>query len=179
MRVRNARTLTRPCIDREVAVQLCVLPTGRDRCLLMGEGVDILDIARRLVVVNHRCLSALPIRVWTDQRRIEAQFLPTLQLTFPVLPPLMRRNPLVHICRLANVDQLPDRNSFLLWVICAGIHAVDSLFRREPADIRRPPVSIEIQRVTLSSHPRPPCLLLSLHTPSTTSQQQLQAVSGE
>ena len=116
------------------------------------KGVDVLHIARRFVVMDHRRFRALAIRGRADKRGVEAQFLTGLQFTDPVVPPLMVGDTVADIFRLADIQKPAKRHRLHGDIVHAGVHAVDARIGGQSADVRCPPVTVVVERVAFGSH---------------------------
>ena len=138
--------------DRRTALGYAAFAQGWYRGGVEWEGVDVLHIARRLVVMDHRRFRALAICGRADGRGVEAQFLAGLQFADPVVPPLMLGNTVADIFRLADIQKPAKRHRFLGDIVHAGVHAVDARLGGQSADVRCPPVTVVVERVAFGSH---------------------------
>ena len=121
-----------------------VVSNGKESTYSVLQG----GLCLKIIAASARCRSASGlIRAALTQKSLAA-----LELALPVLPALMIRHAVLHISKLADVDQPLKANRAFAGVVDARINPINPRLRRQAADFRFAPVTIEFESVRFRSH---------------------------
>jgi hypothetical protein len=136
----------------EAGVHQSVLAGGDNTGGVERKGIDILGVAGRLMLEDHRRFGPLAVHVRADQCRVDAQHFALFELPPPNRPAFVVRHPVLHVTCLADIKEAVKADRFRGSVVDATVDAVDARLGRKAADIGLTPVAIEVEGVIFCAH---------------------------
>lgn len=130
-----------------------------DRCCAKREIVDVLFVARRFIMIDHRGFCSFSISLWRNQRSSETDNLSRLQFGFPVRPTFMAGDTVINVISFTNVKQLFEGYGFCLGIKGASVNTINARFGWKAINRGFAKIAIEGQCVCFRVDVSHACLL--------------------